>query len=387
MSGTTVGASGLHNRRVIMDAIRVNGPLSRAALARATHLSKQTLSNIIDDLENEGLVAPLERVTSGRGKPATPYTLAPQGAFAIGLQIDRHIARCVAVDLVGQIQVRRDTELYGKDTEKGFATLLDLIATTQADLAALHPQSPDRIVGLGVAMPGPFGRRASVEDDDYAMSRWQSYPLRRRLEEVTGLPVSLQNDAAAATTAEKLIGRAHSLRNVACVYFGYGLGAGLILNGELYTGVDGNAGEIGMIPDIGPNGRNAPLEHNASLASFCLATGLDPSAPDLFSLLEERLALRPPEVEAWLEAAAEKLGWLADLLALTLSPQAIILCGTAPPRLISILTEMVAARRGQVAALPRLLAGQANPWIVAIGAAADPIRLSFDPRYAALLKE
>ena len=386
MSGTSVGASGVHNRRVVIDAIRVNGPLSRAALARATRLAKQTLSNIIDDLENDGLVVPLASVKSGRGKPATPYALAPQGAYAVGLQIDRHIARCIAVNLVGDVLVRRDSTLHGEDTERGFLALADLVAATRAELAALQPRSPDRIVGLGVAMPGPFGRKVTSEEDDYTMSRWQVFPLRARLEAATGLTVSVQNDAAAATTAEKLVGRAHGLRNAVCIYLGYGLGAGLIVNAELYAGADGNAGEIGMIPSRVRDGARAPLEHAVSLAAFCHATGLDPSDPDLFDRIEHRLESGLPEVEAWLDVAADRLDWLAELLGLTLSPQAIILCGTAPARLIRVLTDGVAARRSSASSHPPLVAGLSDPWIVAIGAAAEPISRAFDPRYSALLK-
>lgn len=387
MFGSSVGAAGEHNRRVVIDAIRVNGPLSRAALARATKLAKQTLSNIIEDLEKEGLVVALESVRSGRGKPATPYALAPLGAFAVGLQIDRHVARCIAVNLVGDIVVRREAKLRAADPDTGLETLTALVADTREQLVQAQPGSVDRVVGLGVAMPGPFGR-AQAEDDDYSMARWQGYPLVERLEAFTGLSVSLQNDAAAAATAEKLIGRAHGLRNAVCIYLGYGLGAGLILNGELFAGEGGNAGEIGLIAgldDRGDRGDRAPLEHSVSVASFCQAAGLDPSAPDLFERIEASLSAPRPELDAWLERAAHQLDWLTDLLGLIFSPQVIVLCGTAPAALIARLTGMVEARRASGGGL-RLRAGLSDPWIVAIGAAAEPIRLGFDPRYAALLK-
>lgn len=354
MFGSSVGAAGVHNRRVVIDAIRVNGPLSRAALARATKLAKQTLSNIIEDLEKEGIVVPCETVRGGRGKPATPYALAPHGAFAVGLQIDRHIARCIAVNLVGDILVRRETKLCAKDPDSGLETLAELVARTRADLTQRIPCSQDRVVGLGVAMPGPFGRNCVLEDDEYTMARWQDFPLTERLEAATGLSVSLQNDAAAATTAEKLIGHAHGLRNSVCIYLGYGLGAGLILNGELFVGEGGNAGEIGLIASPHGTCAQAPLEHSVSLASFCEVAGLDPSAPDLFPKIESRLSAPDAAIEAWLEQAARQLDWLADLLDLIFSPQLIVLCGTAPADLIARLIAMVETRRGEGGS-PRLL--------------------------------
>lgn len=386
MFGTSSGAAAVHNRRVVIDAIRVNGALSRADLARATRLAKQTLSNIIDDLECDGLVVAQEAVREGRGKPATPYDLAPFGAFSIGLQIDRHVARCVVVNLLGEVVLCRDVRLQGRNPETGLRTLADLIGQTRQVLKAEHPESVGRIVGLGVAMPGPFVTRAErPRDDDYAMARWQNISLVDRLEEATALAVNLQNDAVSAATAEKLIGRAHGLRNAVCLYLGYGLGAGLIVNGELYSGQNGNAGEIGMISGSFATGDGHPLEHAVSLGAFCTAFGLDHSAPGLFARIEDILCAGGPEVAGWLDAAAQRLDWVTDLMQLSLAPQAVILCGTAPPLLIDTLARKVTERRKGLRK-SALIAGLADPWIVAIGAAAEPISRSFDPRYSALLK-
>ena len=110
-SGTNQEGTSAHNRRVIIDALRVNGSLSRADLARATKLTKQTVSNIIEELEGDGLVVSLDAVRQGRGQPSTPYRLVAEGAFAIGLHIDRHLTRAVAVDLLGNVLVRAEASL------------------------------------------------------------------------------------------------------------------------------------------------------------------------------------------------------------------------------------------------------------------------------------
>ncbi|MDE1992133.1 MAG: MarR family transcriptional regulator, partial [Rhizobiaceae bacterium] len=81
-SGTNHEGTSAHNRRVIIDALRLNGVLSRADLARATRLTKQTVSNIIEELERDGLVTSRETVRRGRGQPSTPYSLVPEGALA-----------------------------------------------------------------------------------------------------------------------------------------------------------------------------------------------------------------------------------------------------------------------------------------------------------------
>ncbi|KAA8608956.1 ROK family transcriptional regulator [Salipiger aestuarii] len=374
--GAGLGAAAAHNRRAVIDAIRVNGPLSRADLARATRLAKQTLSNIVEELETSGLLVACDPVTEGRGKPATPYDLAPMGALSVGVQIDRTVARTVVMDLRGAVLSRRDAPLRSRDPEAGLKLVTRLLADTRA---ALAPDVRGRIVGLGIAMPGPFGPDAPATRDDYTMAHWRGAGLAAQLHAATGLEVALQNDAAAAATAERLTGRAHGLRDVVCLYLGYGLGAGLILNGELYGGRHGDAGEIGMIP---LPGSDTLLEHQVALAGFCETFAVPMADPRMFARIEAVLTRGGPALDAWIDRAAAGLGWVAQMLALVTDPQAVILCGTAPRPLLERLTQAVNAAAPRVA----LQLGHADPWVVAMGAAAEPIARNFDPKYAALLK-
>src|SRR6185312_5887972 len=127
-SGSNQEGTSAHNRRVMIEALRLNGALSRADLSRATQLTKQAVSNIIEDLERDGLVIALDTVRKGRGQPSTPYRLVPEGAFAIGLQIDRHVTRAVAVDLVGSVLARAEANLPVDEPSQGVKIILGLIA-------------------------------------------------------------------------------------------------------------------------------------------------------------------------------------------------------------------------------------------------------------------
>ncbi len=374
--GAGLGATAAHNRRAVIDAIRVNGPLSRADLARATRLAKQTLSNIVEELEASGLLVACDPVAEGRGKPATPYDLAPMGALSVGLQIDRNVARTVVMDLRGTVLSRRDAPLRSRDPDAGLLVLGQLLDDTRA---ALAPDVQGRIVGLGIAMPGPFGPAVPVTRDDYTMAHWRDIDLAARLGEATGLDVALQNDAAAAAIAERLTGRAHGLRDAVCLYLGYGLGAGLILNGELYGGRHSDAGEIGMIP---LPGSGALLEHEVALAGFCETFDIAMADPGMFAQIEAVLARGGPGLDVWIDRAGARLGWLAQMMALITDPQAVVLCGTAPRALLERLAQTANASAPR---LPLQL-GHADPWVVAMGAAAEPISRNFDPKYAALLK-
>jgi predicted NBD/HSP70 family sugar kinase len=390
-SGTNQEGTSAHNRRVLIDALRLNGSLSRADLARATRLTKQTVSNIIEELEGDGLVVSLSAVRKGRGQPSTPYRLVPEGAFAIGLQIDRHVTRAAAVDLVGTVLVRAEANLPLDGPARGVKVILDLIEGVRKELAVLSVQSEKRLVGLGVAMPGPFGLEAA-EDDPWMMAAWQNFPLLETLAAGTGLDVGLQNDAAASATAERMVGAAHGLDNAVCLYLGYGIGAGLILNGELYTGANGNAGEIGMVlSPPGTTSERQALEHRASFASLYQHMGFDPADPTLRQKLAVAVETADPLLAGWIAAAGADLRWSVQIIETIFDPETVILCGSAPEPLARRLIEAmhpllpsIAERRTR--RLPRLQLGMTDPWAVALGAAAEPISRAFDPRFSAILK-
>lgn len=392
-SGTNLGGASAHNRRVMIDALRVNGALSRADLARATQLTPQTVSNIIEELSRDGLVMAQDIVRKGRGQPATPYGLVPEGAFAIGLQIDRHVTRVIVVNLLGEVLVRMEAKLSDGGPDEGVKTVLDMVGRARRALSGRVPQAEERLVGLSVAMPGPFGISAPYADP-WAMTAWQSFPLVQAIATGTGLEVALQNDARAAATAERMLGAAHGVDHAVCIFLGYGLGAGLIVNGELYGGAYGNAGEIGMMLALPANGDGGvePLEHFASIASLCKALDLDPADPGLFEAIADAVAQADERVEAWIGRAADRLRWTVQLLELVFDPQTIILCGGAPRSLIERLIARIepllpsVAERLQRFPQPRLQPGLADPWAVALGAAAEPISRAFDPRFSAILK-
>jgi predicted NBD/HSP70 family sugar kinase/biotin operon repressor len=387
--GSNQEGTSAHNRRVMIEALRLNGALSRADLARATGLTKQAVSNIIEELEADGFVAAQEAVRKGRGQPSTPYTLVPERAFAIGLQIDRYLTRALVVDLVGNVLVREQAPLPPSPAE-GVPVILGLIASVRRQLSEVSAQSEQRLVGLGVAMPGPFGLDTSG-DDTWSMDAWQAYPLLETLASGTGLDVGLQNDAAACATAERLVGAANGVDHAVCIYVGYGIGAGLILNGDLYRGANGNAGEIGMAL-LSPRGADRmPFEHQASLAPLYKQVGLDPADPELHEKILAMSAGKDQRLEAWLEAAAADLRWSIHLVETIFDPDTVIISSSAPESLTNRLFEAMQPLIPSISdrpnrTQPRLKLGIIDPWSIALGAAAEPISGEFDPRFSAMLK-
>jgi predicted NBD/HSP70 family sugar kinase len=223
------------------------------------------------------------------------------------------------------------------------------------------------------------------------MPAWQKFPLLETLAKGTGLNVGLQNDAAACATAERIVGAAHGVDHAVCLYIGYGIGTGLILNGELYSGGHGNAGEIGMalLSPAGPG--STPLEHRASLASLYQHLGLNPADSDIYEQMNALVLAGNPGMMAWIDGAAHDLRWSVHLIETIFDPQTVILTSGAPEALARRLVEAmhpllpsIADRPGRT--LPRLQLGTTDPWSIALGAAAAPISRAFDPLFSAILK-
>ncbi len=404
-AGTNLGGASAHNRRVVFDALRLNGALSRAEIARATQLTAQTVSNIIDQFAETGLVAPDAPVRGGRGQPATPYRIVPNGAYSIGIQIDRHQVLGIGADLSGRTLSRQQHRLPKGGPKKGLTVVLNLIAAIQRDLTAADERSKDRLLGLGIAMPGPFGQRLDPQNppsdplvDPWVMQEWHDFPLLARLESETGLEAGLQNDAGAAAVAEKMYGVASGLDNFVYLFFGYGLGAGLIIQGEVYAGGAGNAGEIGQLPAaVGPAaGKKAgaapqTLEHYVSMLAVCRTLGLDPGMTGLFARLDSLLARRDKTLLHWSAEAGQHLRQAIQIIEAMFDPQTVVLGGQLPQGLLHDIARHVAPLLPSVADraarnLPRLTLGTADLWAVAQGAAMAPISRTFDPQFRAILK-
>ncbi len=305
------------------------------------------------------------------------------------MQIDRHLKRHEDDDLKGREVARAVANLPPGGPVEGCKLILRLIETMRSDLAQRIPESTHRLAGLGLAMPGPFGLPPS-EDNAWMMAPWQSFPLVETLAAGTGLATSLQNDATACATAERMNGSADGLDHAVCIYFGYGIGAGLILGGELYTGSNRNAGEIGMVL-FSRGGSQSPLEHRSSLASLFQHLGLDSATTEAYAEVERRTLADDPRILDWLAGAAADMRQAVHTVETIFDPQTVILSGSAPEplakRLFDAMFPLISSNADRPdRTLPRLQLGMIGPWAVALGAAAEPIRRAFDPRFSAILK-
>lgn len=233
------------NQTVILDAIRRSrGGISRVELSEVTGLSAQSLTTIARQLIAAGLVREGSREPAiGRGKPRTLIRLDPEGQFAVGVHLDPAVITYVLLDLTGRTiaHVRRPTPKTAapKPIIKRMAMEIDrLVEVSGIDRT--------RLVGVGIAAPGPIDIDRGIVVDPPNLDGWRHVPLRDALREAVGLPVLLDKDVTAAAAAQKWSSQGQADSADFCFfYLGTGVGAGVVLHGEVVRGASYNVGEIG----------------------------------------------------------------------------------------------------------------------------------------------
>ncbi|MEV6416050.1 ROK family transcriptional regulator [Kribbella sp. NPDC051718] len=251
--GTNLDRVGGFNDTVVLDAIRrADERLSRVEIAAATGLSGQAISNITRRLLDAGLVREAGRQKStGLGKPRTLLELEPTGQYAVGVHLDPAVVTTVVLDLTGQVVVRRRAETPASDDPD---VLIAGIAATVEQVIAEAGAPRERVVGVGIAAPGPIDVERGVVVNPPNLSAWHLVPLRDALRVLTGLPVLLDKDVTAAASAEKWAGGPNGRGSFVFFYLGTGVGVGLVIGDEVVRGSSSNVGEIGhvMVDPDGP---------------------------------------------------------------------------------------------------------------------------------------
>lgn len=259
-----------YNRRMILNLIRQLGALPKAEIARLTGLSAQAVSVIVNSLLKEKLVRKEKKVRGKVGQPHTPIALNAKGALSVGVKIGRRSTELMLVDFHGAA-IEYKQFAYPAPKQRQVASLL------RRELAGLLSRVDgalrDRIVGVGVAMPGQISAWADVMGlDPSELIDWDKVDIADFVAELTGLPVEIYNDATAASAAEMVLGGALTSSSALYIYVGTFIGGGVVINGQLFEGPRGNAGAIGSMPVATPQGGLEQLIRQSSL--FQLETAL-----------------------------------------------------------------------------------------------------------------
>ena len=241
------------NERTVLEAIRAGAPISRAEISRLVGISKPTVSQALQSLLAAGLVRETEPSGDGPSYGATFFEPVPEAAFVLGLDLGVHFVRGAVCDVRGEIRARQDLEL----PEPTAAVALESIAALTTSLLVAGGVTEDALDGVVLGVPGAVDERANriylatniagLEGDEFGPA------LARKL----GRAVQIENDINLAALGERWRGVARGVDDFAFISIGTGLGAGIVLHGELHRGRNGSAGEldyarVGLAEDIDP---------------------------------------------------------------------------------------------------------------------------------------
>lgn len=228
-----------HNTSLILKTIYEQDGTSRAEIARTTRLTKTTVSSIVVDLMQEGLVEEIGFGNSDGGKPPILLSVVDDARCFIGIDLANSEFRGAIVNLRGEIVQRTNLSISGRDS----VSALELIYTLIEKLLAVSDKS---ICGIGIGTPGLVDPHKGVIRRAVNLD-WQDLPLRSLLEERYNLPCYITNDCQAAALGEYTFGENSATSNLVVLKVGRGIGSGIVLNGQLYYGDGSSAGEIGHL--------------------------------------------------------------------------------------------------------------------------------------------
>lgn len=384
LTGTNLTYTKAYNLRIVFETIRLDGPISRADIARQTNLTAQTVSNIATRLLDRKLILEGRKQQNGRGAPSITLEVNPEGAFSIGLDFNRDHLTGIIVNLAGDMVGKIYYEVNNPSPEEA----IHLMSTTISELTQLKNIESSKIIGIGVGFPGPMeiDKNDTVTNvvNPKAFPNWHKVPVIKLLQKHIDTPIFLENNATAAALGERWYGMGKNIDNFQYIFFGAGLGGGLVINGEIVDGAHANAGEVGYLPN---NEIKSPLagsdqphigEHfNLSklYAWLLKKSKIEVKRPQQ---LEKLLLNNDPFLNEWIEVATKILSPAVLSIEYLIDPNAIILGGRFPLPLLNRLRENISEELQKIRILdngptPALLCSTAGVDAVSLGAATLPM--------------
>jgi predicted NBD/HSP70 family sugar kinase len=372
------------NERALLEALRREGPASRPQLARIAGLSKPTVSQALANLEGAGLVRVAGPATPSLGRTAMLYEVDPTAGYVVGIDIGRAWIRIAAADLSGEIVARRDE----RNRERSATALVRTVSAVAHDVVAAAGLTWDRVAHTVVGGPGVFDPDSDRLLHAPNLPGWSRPGLMSSLREALPPSVALDNDANLAAVGERSYGSGRDARTFVYVSVGTGIGMGIIIDGDLYRGAHGAAGEVGYLPLAGEDGdvradRDARVRgilEAAASADAVVRTaerlGMEgaSSAKQVFAAARagDELAL------AAVEAEGERLALVVGTVAAILDPEFVLLGGGVGSN-IDLLRPPLERRLADLTPLgPRVAEGELGQDAIVLGAVASALDTARD---------
>lgn len=255
MSSSGGSLTGLrrNNRRQVLEVLRYRGTTSRAEIAKQTGLSTTTVSTLVSDLLEQGVIVELadrRGPATGGGRPARLLGFNPAGGGVVGVHLAHDHIRVGVTDLAGDVVAQT---VGGLDVDHDPGPAIDFAARAALTLIDEAGLCRSGIVGLGIAVSAPVAAAAQAITSTRILPEWRGIDIAAEMAARTGLRVKLGNDANLGAIAEHRFGVAQNIDDFVYVMLSDGVGAGLVFGGQLYQGALGGAGELGHVPVV-PDG-------------------------------------------------------------------------------------------------------------------------------------
>src|ERR671934_1867868 len=371
------------NERALLETLRRVGPSSRPQLARLAGLSKPTVSLALANLETAGLVRPVGPSTPSLGRSAMLYEVDPTAGYVVGIDIGRAWIRIAAADLWGHIVARRDE----RNRERSATALVRTVSEVAHSVVAAAGLTWEQVAHTVVGGPGVFDPDSDGLLLAPTLPGWSRPGVMSSLREALPPSVALDNDANLAAVGERSYGSGRDADTFVYVSIGTGIGMGIIIDGELYRGAHGAAGEVAYLPL--PGDGDAAADRDARLRGIMeAAASADAvvrtakrlgmagasSAKRVFAAARagDELAL------AAVQAEAERLAVIVGTVAAILDPEFVLLGGGVGSN-IDLLRPPLERRLAELTPLgPRVAEGQLGQDAIVLGAVASALDTARD---------
>lgn len=353
------------SERQILDLVWRRGPISRGELSEHTGLTGATVTRAAQRLFDLEFIDETVLREGQRGQPTRAIHIVPAAALGVGVYFSHHELEIGLVDMAGMIRVSERHRIADAAPPEIAAVAEDFVTRQIAQGTC----NPARFAGIGFALPGDFRGDPPVLNAHAFFPQLQQRDLAAEFGRALSHPVFIENDAASAALGERSLGVGQKLESFLFVHVGHGVGGGLVLDGRLWRGANGNAGMIGI---QFPN--HQPRPSGQDLFAHLAAAGVP---IDDFGDLEQLSPNGCPPLALWLRRAGRQLREQLSITARLFDPQAVVIGGRLPAHILRSLTAEIDqpgfCDEGMGFAKPRLITSQLGPRSGVVGAACLPI--------------
>ncbi|MGE7368806.1 ROK family transcriptional regulator [Neorhizobium sp. NPDC001467] len=359
------------NERQLLQLIWRNPGISRSEISGHTDLTQQSVHRILDNLaERKVILLGSAKPGLGRGQPSPMLHLNGAHAYACGISVNTDVIGICITNIAGKILGEREVALRELTMDRA----LQLVRQQVVELQRQNDLAEENLFGIGFAIAG-YHVDGTRHNAPLPLHEWSMIELGPIITDLFDRPAWVINGGKSGAVAESMFGIGRFIQNFAYLSFNYGFGGGVIIDGELLKGGNGNAGEFSGLYDEIETERRPALQY---LIDRVNRNGVN--VPSIH-YMRRHFDARWPGVAEWVDEVTPAYIRLVNAIRATLDPQAIVFGGQIPPGLASLLIERTKIfdrpRYGVHRGGPKLIISEIATDAAAMGAAIMPFRRMF----------